>query len=380
MGLFDFLTGGGTSAVPQQGLPPEHSAGARLLELLGGMTGISPLSAVGYLADQPAEERYNEAVWPRFKNMLAKSGVQQQTLDNLEAMPIRARIGAANQLWQNTLKAQKSQKQAYVPEMLPSGQEAFVDPMTGRVLSTLPQGAYTSSFKPNQSQKQRSLMDWWMQSNPSKGPDDYERWLAQFKQKGQEPKYRFSTEYEGTKAFSVARDPVTGNVVWRQPAGNIKPSAQAMTALDESETAQAGLKDILTTGKAVLPAKEGLAGFVTPERLALKARMGDPDVADFNSSKIALIAHLRAVAGAARVNETEIAQVNNAIANANSYEALQRAISRASGLLNKSTAILRKNMGMPDSGASSLPPGLPDMSGVGTPVYGPDGKVIGFTK
>lgn len=183
-----------------------------------------------------------------------------------------------------------------------------------------------------------------------------------------------STEYAGTSAFKVSRNPYTLEEYGRVPAGTIKPGVQEISALNQAETARAGIQDILTTGKKVLPGSEGLSALSTPYRLAAKGALGDPDVSDYNAAKIALIPHLRAVAGAARINQAEIDAVNGALANARTYPQLQRAITRATKLLDMATAILRKNMGM--SGSSGLPP---DISSVGTPVYGAGGRVTSFT-
>lgn len=152
MGLFDFLTNSGSSLPQsqQQGLPPQHSTAARILELLGGFTGIMPLAGLGYLADQPTEERYNEKVWPRIRGMLKDSGVPEQKLADLELLPMSARVGPANQLWQASLKQKQQGRQQFLTMMGPGRQEETVDPFTGKVLAQLPQDFYSPSFKPKQ--------------------------------------------------------------------------------------------------------------------------------------------------------------------------------------------------------------------------------------
>lgn len=198
------------------------------------------------------------------------------------------------------------------------------------------------------------------------------------------PRLNFDTEYEGTKAFRVGRDPTTGAVVSRNSAGTAKPTAQQIAALGEFQTARASIPKILDLGRKVLPANQGAASLITPEKLAFLKRYGNPEVAAFDTAKIALIPALRAVAGAARINPQEIEKITSAISDATSYAALQQAVNGAQDMLNSSQRILQEDMGMSGgtSGpATSLAPDMSAMTGVtGTPVYGPDGKVIGFTK
>lgn len=172
MGLFDFLSG--SSQDPsQQGLPPQHSSVARLLELAGGLTGLTPLAAAGYLADQGTVTKFNEAYWPKFKNQMVQAGVPQQKVDMLDSMPIQQRTAYANQLYQAAL-TNVPKEPKYTAAMGPNGQEEFIDPLSGRVLSTLPKGAYTSSFKPkSEAEKFGSPTSLFEQDYLSKHPGDY---------------------------------------------------------------------------------------------------------------------------------------------------------------------------------------------------------------
>lgn len=163
MGFFDFLSG--SSQDPsQQGLPPQHSSVARLLELAGGLTGLTPLAAAGYLADQGTVTKFNEAYWPKFKNQMAQAGVPQQKIDMLDNMPIQQRTTVANELYQAAI-TNVPKEPKYTAAMGPNGQEEFIDPLSGHILSTLPKGTYTQSFKPKSGSE--SMSELW-QTDPTK--------------------------------------------------------------------------------------------------------------------------------------------------------------------------------------------------------------------
>ena len=172
MGLFDFLSG--SSQDPsQQGLPPQHSSVARLLELAGGLTGLTPLAAAGYLADQGTVSKFNEAYWPKFKSTLAQAGVPQQRIDMLEQMPIAQRTAAANELYQAAL-SEKPKEQALVPEYnVKTHQERYMRPQEGQDLGP---DWVTSSFlkaADQQPQKPGSVESSFQQAWLVQHPGDY---------------------------------------------------------------------------------------------------------------------------------------------------------------------------------------------------------------
>ncbi len=119
-------------------------------------------------------------------------------------------------------------------------------------------------------------------------------------------------------------------------AGGSEVSAKGKDTLLQMDAADAGLNDLLQAGQRVLPGGSGgVANALNPLKMRAETALGDPDVGDYNATKIALINHLRAIAGVARVNQQELAQVNDALANANSVPALQAAIAQARKALNR---------------------------------------------
>lgn len=133
--------------------------------------------------------------------------------------------------------------------------------------------------------------------------------------------------------------------------------------LQNNKSAQANLQVLADTGKKVLPATEPTTTaeyisdfFAKPAERYLKAQVGPGEYTDFAEARAGIIRYMRALTGAARVNQQELATAIDRLQKAKTYPALQAAVQTAQKLLQQDQAGLIK-AGRLNGGGSSASSG-----------------------